>query len=129
MQQRSASEHACALQLAAPRRLAYWVWLEEIGGRSSQALKEAKMTENHSIPNGSPLGPPSPVLQQKVATDSSPTDRVERLLKKYKVDKIYLSWAQLEKLLCFVFGQSRQVVRKTSADKLSRQLVSSGDKI
>ena len=73
-----------------PRRLAYWVWLEEIGGRSTQG---AKMTENHSISNGSPLGPPSRVLQEKAVTESSPTDRVERLLKKYKVDKIYLSQA------------------------------------
>ena len=95
-----------------PPSQAYWVWLEEIGGRSTidyRAGVERKMTETHSSsPSGSPFGPPSSVLQQKLAAESSPTDRVERLLRKYKVDKIILYdglW-QLENYIKFLYFDS-----------------------
>ena len=57
---------------------------KKLAGVASYTEK-SKMTGRRSR---SPVGPPSSVLQRKIATESSPTDRVERLLRKYKVEGI-----------------------------------------
>ena len=94
----SANTHAhSSVPPAAP--IAYGRGLMKIGARLAYSISSArieierkrKMTEEHSFPSSSPLGSPSCVLQQKVAAEGSPTDRVERLLKKYKVGDLYLS--------------------------------------